>query len=124
MEFQRGYCGLRCDSCPLFIARLTDDHELRIRTCEEWSRTYAEYLDAAALKPEDFNCSGCRSESQQFTGCVTCSIRKCCSDKSLSSCALCKEFEVCPIINGFLSVPAHSDAKEYLEKIFVSQDPR
>ncbi|MDD5037971.1 MAG: DUF3795 domain-containing protein [Dehalococcoidales bacterium] len=46
MEQRRlGYCGLNCGTCPVFIAKVNDDNELRIKTAKEYSELYGEFLD-------------------------------------------------------------------------------
>jgi|GEM_PF-2964274 hypothetical protein len=35
-EAMLGYCGLSCAGCTAYIAKRTDDHDLRIRTAKEW----------------------------------------------------------------------------------------
>ena len=39
-----GYCGLSCTECPAYIAKRTDDQELRINTAKEWSSEDLRYL--------------------------------------------------------------------------------
>ena len=50
-----GYCGLDCEVCPVFIARKHDDDELRLKTAQEWSALYAEYLGKDRLTKEDIS---------------------------------------------------------------------
>ena len=121
MEIQNlGYCGLDCEACPVFIARVNNDDELRQKTALEWSGLYAEYLGKDLMK-EDMNCSGCRGELSCFIGCTLCPIRECCRAKDLSTCASCVEYLTCEMLNGFYTVPSHQPAKANLDKIRVNR---
>jgi len=113
--FAFGYCGLNCEECPVYIATANDDDRLRQEIAREWSGLYAEYL-GKELKPEDMNCRGCHSQSSLFTGCMNCPIRKCCSEKSFVTCAICKEYGTCEMLNGFFSYH-HQQAKDNLDRI-------
>ena len=57
-----GYCGLNCRECPVFIATVNNDEELRISTVKEWTALYSEYLGQDELRPEDIHCLGCSNE--------------------------------------------------------------
>ncbi|MFC1955920.1 DUF3795 domain-containing protein, partial [Chloroflexota bacterium] len=115
MKQSFGNCGLDCEACPVFIARATNDDELRVQTAKEWSELYAEYL-GHSLKPSDMNCNGCHSDNT-FVGCQSCPIKKCGQVKGFTSCADCKEYESCEMLNGFYSVPSHQQAKTNLDKM-------
>lgn len=96
------YCGLNCEQCPVFIAAADNNDDLRVETAREWTRLYGAYLSATLgrdrLKPEDMNCSGCRSEGGLFVGCTNCPIRTCCREKGFVTCASCKGYEVCDML--------------------------
>lgn len=111
-----GYCGLNCAECPVFIATATNDEELRRKTADEWSGLYAEFIGKDRLKPEDMNCSGCRSGVNRYIGCMTCPIRACCREKGLDTCASCDRYETCGILNGFYAYH-HEHAKDNLDRI-------
>ena len=112
-----GYCGLDCGACPVFIAKKNDDDELRLKTAQEWSELYADYLGKEGLTKEDINCSGCCSHGDVFVGCAICPIRKCCSDNQLTTCAQCDQYNSCEMLKGFYSVPEHQPAKTNLDKM-------
>jgi len=122
MQLKVGYCGLDCEACPVFIARATNDDELRVKTAKEWSELYAEYLGKDSLKPADMNCNGCHSENAVFIGCRSCPIRKCCQEKGIGNCANCNEYKSCEMIKGFFSVPSHEKAKVNLDRIRITLD--
>lgn len=114
------YCGISCDKCPVFIATSKGDDALREKTAKEWSNLYANILESFgihSLKPEDMNCSGCRSERGLFIGCASCPIRKCSQNKGFITCASCDEYESCGMLNAFYSNVIHKSAKENLDSI-------
>ena len=111
-----GYCGLNCQDCPVFCATANNDEKLKAETAREWSKLYGKYLKRD-LNSEDINCRGCKSENSLFIGCLNCPIRKCCREKKLETCAICKEYETCDLLNGFFTVPSHKHARENLERI-------
>ena len=114
-ERQLGYCGLDCAVCPVFIAARNNDTPLKIKTAEEWSKLYAEYLGGNSLAVEAMNCSGCQSKKDTFIGCKNCLIRQCCREKGLTSCAFCAGCQTCEILNGFFTFDeSHQQAKDNL----------
>ena len=115
-ELKLAYCGLNCIECPVFIATVNDDNELRRKTAKEWGKLYSEYIGKKELLLEDMNCQGCQSDGDiRFIGCKNCPIRKCCKGKNLITCADCDEYETCEMINGFFT--SAPQAKENLDKI-------
>jgi hypothetical protein len=111
---------MNCQKCPIFIATERDDESLRQKTAIEMANLYADILETFgidSLTPEDINCLGCRSEIGRFFGCERCSIRQCCREKSLVTCANCQEYESCDTLKGFCSFEAHRPAKKNLDKI-------
>ena len=112
-----GACGLDCGNCPILIASKNNDNELRAKTAMKFSELYPEYTGGRTVKPEDMNCSGCKSESGIFSGCELCDIRKCCREKKIATCAECIQYKACEMINGFYSIPSNSQAKENLDNL-------
>ncbi len=117
MENKLGCCGLNCEECPVFIATVKNDAELKAKIVEEWSLLYADYLKKQ-LESEDITCEGCQSENT-FIGCTTCEIRKCCTKKEFKTCANCDLYQSCSTLNGFFAFP-HQQAKNNLDAIRAS----
>ena len=121
------YCGLNCQKCPVFIATKDNDNALRLRTASEWSKDYSEILETFGLdnlKPDDINCHNCRSKDAHFMGCEKCSIRPCCQEKNLITCAGCNEYESCNKLKDFFSFDVHFPAKKNLDRIRSGSEPR
>lgn len=104
------FCGLICSECPAFIAKQTNDDELRKKTVDEWSS------EEFPLKPEDINCNGCISGGEVFKHCTMCEVRKCATKKGVKTCAHCVEYP-CDILEGLWGVFQISQAKEVLDEI-------
>jgi hypothetical protein len=105
-----GYCGLDCGACPAYIAKQTNDDELRKKTAEEWS-----VLFETAMKPEEIDCDGCSEPGKHIRYCdELCVIRKCAVKRNVKTCADCNDY-ACPSLEGFLKQAPK--AKENLERI-------
>ena len=114
------FCGIDCEKCPVRIATLKNDNQLRQKTAKEWSDLYRENLERfgiQSLNVQDINCCGCRSDRGLFIGCASCSIRKCCDDKGFITCASCDDFGSCNLLNAFYSSEIHQSAKKNLERM-------
>ncbi len=82
------YCGLDCEKCDAFIATANNDNELRAKLAEQWSKEYS-----VQMKPEDINCTGCKSEGVKLFYCQNlCEIRKCALPRVIETCAPCSEY--------------------------------
>ncbi len=120
LEQKLAYCGINCEECPVFIATVNNDNELREKTAQEWSDVYKDYLAMLGmngLKPEDMNCRGCWSERDRFMGSMSCPMRKCSQERDLTTCAGCNDYEICDMLKGFYSTILHHQAKENLDRI-------
>jgi len=80
------FCGLICSECPAFIAKQTDDFELRKKTAEEWS------TEEWPLTVTDINCDGCTSGGELASFCAVCEVYKCGTERGLQNCAYCTEY--------------------------------
>jgi len=109
------YCGLRCDSCPVYLATRETDQEEQIRMRSKIAAFAGEYSDAK-LEPEDItDCDGCRAPSGRlFSGCRKCDIRKCAQTKGCLTCAHCPDYPCATLQKFFATDPT---AKSSLEEI-------
>ena len=104
------FCGLTCSECPAFVAKRTDDNELRKKTVEDWSSP------EFPLNPEDINCDGCVTGVDVFKHCTMCEVRKCATDKGVKTCAHCAEYS-CDTLEGLWELLQVPHAKETLDGI-------
>ncbi|MHA1400649.1 MAG: DUF3795 domain-containing protein [Candidatus Heimdallarchaeaceae archaeon] len=104
------YCGLNCIECSAYIAKRTNDENLRKKTAKEWSS------DDWPVKPEEINCDGCTSEGIHFTNCNYCEVRKCGIEKDLENCAFCESY-VCEKLEKLWKMLNSPNAKATLDNI-------
>jgi hypothetical protein len=115
MEENLSYCGLICQTCPIYLAtREKDDdkrYDMKVQIVREIKKHYGE-----ECKPEDItDCDGCKAESGRlFSGSKNCHMRKCARQKGLENCAYCDEY-ACERIEKFFATDP--DAKARLDAI-------
>ena len=81
------YCGLVCTDCYAYVAKRTDDDDLRAKAAKAWS------TPDRPFSPEDINCDGCKSETgERFKYCAVCGVRACASERGVETCAHCDDF--------------------------------
>jgi hypothetical protein len=109
------YCGLSCQSCPIFLATREGDRKKQQRMRAAISRLARKHY-GLALGPEDIgDCDGCRTEhGMLFSGCITCAIRNCARQRNVESCAHCPDYACEKLQKFFLTDP---NAKTRLEVI-------
>ncbi len=87
MEKIISFCGIKCSSCPAFIATKKNDNEARQKVAIEWSN------DNYSFSSEKINCDGCLTENgclMEF--CLECNVRECCLQKKIKNCAFCQTY--------------------------------
>jgi hypothetical protein len=109
------YCGLTCNSCPIYLATLEEDtyqqHSMREKIAEQCSTYYDMNLQAEDIS----DCDGCRAGTGRlFSGCTLCEIRKCAIRKNTESCAFCSEY-ACAILKRHFSLDPGAEIR--LEQI-------
>lgn len=114
MERIIAYCGLSCNECPAYIAKRTNDEELRTKTAQEWSKAFD-----SEIKPEDINCDSCLTKNGVVIQyCNVCEIRKCAQEKDVQNCGNCDDYICQKLEKWFKNVPK---AKETLDEINKSK---
>jgi len=87
MEENISFCGINCFSCPAYIAKKTNNNDLRIKTAKKWSSIGFE------ITPEQVNCDGCKStDGILLLHCNDCKVRKCAMTKKIMTCAECPDY--------------------------------
>jgi len=105
------YCGLNCSSCDAFLATQEDNDDRREKIAKNWSKMYN-----ADIKPEQINCSGCKSDGVKFFHCDMCEIRQCCISNNVDNCAACEKY-ICETLAGFIKLAP--EAGKALEKLRI-----
>ncbi|MHC4118292.1 MAG: DUF3795 domain-containing protein [Planctomycetota bacterium] len=75
-----GYCCVECSKCDAYIATRNNDDALRAKVARQWK-----------MKPEQINCSGCKSDNALFN----CEAKRCAIERRLPTCAHCGDFASC-----------------------------
>ena len=110
MKKMIAYCGLDCEKCDAHLATIHNDDALREKTAKLWSE-----LNHAPITPEMINCMGCRVDGVKTPYCESmCAIRKCATEKGVSTCGGCSELESCGIVGEVLN--NSEDARSNLEQ--------
>ncbi len=109
------YCGLICDTCPIYLATRVVNIEEQTKMRAEIARLCKEQY-GMNYEPEDItDCDGCRTEGGRlFSGCRSCAIRNCASGKELETCARCAEYVCEKLETFFVSEPT---AKTRLDEV-------
>ena len=87
------YCGLSCQTCPIYLATRQENKEEQARMRVEIVRLCKEQY-GMDLELEDISdCDGCKTDGERlFSQCKNCPIRQCASEKKLENCAYCTEY--------------------------------
>jgi hypothetical protein len=115
MSMMIAFCGLNCISCPIHLASIEPDEQIRNAMKEKIAEQCSIYYGLKLLPEDVTDCYGCRADSGKlFSGCKNCEIRKCAGQKNIENCAFCEDY-ACEILEKhFLLDPS---SKERLEKI-------
>lgn len=88
-------CGLNCATCDAYIATITNNEELRVKTAEKWRIEF----QSPQISSEMINCVGCRGVGAHFSYCESmCEIRKCVKAKGFDTCGDCAEIKGCQTV--------------------------
>ncbi|MFV0436418.1 MAG: DUF3795 domain-containing protein [Desulfopila sp.] len=81
----KGYCGLNCDACAVYLATVHADVAERAAVAAVWSVRYG-----WALAASDIECQGCLQDEVLFGFCADCEVRQCAVTRHVDSCAGCQ----------------------------------
>jgi len=115
MESSVAFCGLDCGNCPIHLATLEEDPDVKSGMRIDIAHMLAGIYNTVP-KPEIIcDCDGCRiANGRLFTGCTECGIRKCAMNKNLENCAYCSDYTCDKLQRHFSFDPG---ARVNLEKI-------
>ena len=113
MEDNVSYCGLVCETCPIYLATREQDpkkkQEMRVDIAQQIKEHYGQETG-----PEEVgDCNGCKAETESMY-CAGCEIRTCAAEKGVENCAHCDEYACDKLQDFFTSDP---QAKERLDAI-------
>jgi hypothetical protein len=105
------YCGLKCNSCPLYISTINNDEEMKKKLMVDYS------TDLCTFTLEDMYCEGCHDpRTADRKMCSDCEVKKCASQYTISTCAECSIYP-CEIIEKY--VPIGSDNRSLLDQLSI-----
>ena len=109
------YCGLVCNTCPIYLATRAPNKEEQAKMRAEVFRICTEEYGMKFTPSEITDCDGCRTAGGRlFSACVDCGIRKCASEKRIENCAHCRVYPCARLETFFAS---EESARTRLEEI-------
>ena len=97
------YCGLVCNTCPIYLATREVNEEKQVRKRTEIAKLCKEQYGMNYEPADITDCDGCRTEGGRlFSGCTDCVIRNCAKQKAMENCAYCVEY-VCKKLETFFT---------------------
>ncbi len=94
------YCGLVCETCPIYVATREPDKDkqakMRAEIAEMCTKHYCVNYEASDIN----DCDGCGGRGRLFFGCDGCRIRNCAVARGIENCAHCKEY-ICGELEAF-----------------------
>jgi hypothetical protein len=122
MEEMVAYCGLLCHDCPTIRATAENDAEAKARIAAHWTQVYPTVFPDG-VRPEEVECTGCKSGGVRFFLCRDCKYRECAIARGVDNCALCPEYETCKLMQDYVANVA-PEVKPVLEAIREGRDYR
>jgi Protein of unknown function (DUF3795) len=109
------YCGLACQTCPIYLATRQENKVEQLRKRTEIVRLCNEHYGMQYELKAITDCDGCRAEGGRlFSGSTSCTIRNCARQKGYESCAFCPDY-ACKELRAFFG--KDPDAKTRLDEI-------
>jgi hypothetical protein len=109
------YCGLICQTCPIYLATRQENTEEQEKMRVEIVRLSRECYGMNYELVDITDCDGCGTDSGRlFSGCKNCFIRKCARQQGLENCAFCTEY-VCEQLGAHFKTDL--TAKKRLDEI-------
>ncbi len=87
------YCGLTCQTCPIYLATRERNKEKQLRRRTEIVEFCREHYGIHYELKDVTDCDGCRTKNGRlFPACRTCVIRACARKKGVETCAHCPDY--------------------------------
>ncbi len=95
------YCGLICQTCPIYLATRQKDKKEQARMRSEIAKKCQEHYGVTYRLEDITDCDGCKTEGERlFSASKSCLIRKCARRKGFETCASCAEY-ACEKLTAF-----------------------
>jgi hypothetical protein len=86
------YCGLTCQTCPIYLATRLENKEERARMKAATVNMCKDHYGMNYKLEDITDCDGCQARGRLFSAGRNCPIRKCARGKDLENCAYCTEY--------------------------------
>ena len=107
MNEMLSYCGLVCNTCPIYLATYAPNKDEQARSRAEVFRICTEQYGMKITPADITDCDGCRTEGGRlFSACIKCGIRACAREKKLENCAHCGDYPCSGLETFFSSDPS------------------
>lgn len=113
MDEVLAYCGLICQTCPIYLATREPDSKKKLEMRIEIARICNEHYGMQYEAEDIGDCDGCKADSGRLF-CESCKIRQCAGGKGVENCAHCHLYP-CKVLAEFFV--KDREAKERLDKI-------
>lgn len=112
-------CGTYCGACPAYLAKHSDEAQIKLRL-QKRSSSQSPEAQKGIPDPrwmDGLLCDGCCSGGMLAAHCQNCAIRKCAAGKQPDSrCAGCEELP-CHRITNLINMGGYLHRKEYLPNL-------
>ena len=116
------YCGLKCDSCPIFLATLEPDQFLQQSKRKSIAETINSLYGLNYQLEDITDCDGCITNTGRiFTGCINCKVKTCARSKYLENCAYCTKYPCKILKKNFLCEPESQKRLEEIRESFYGK---
>lgn len=101
------YCGLTCQTCPIYLATRQEDKQEQLLMRAEIVEQCREHYGVTYKLEDITDCDGCKTEGERlFSASKDCLIRKCARTRGLENCASCAEYACEKLAEFFKKDPA------------------
>ncbi len=114
MSPKLSYCGLSCETCPIYVAARESDRDKQTKMRSEIADMCTKHYGVSYQANDINDCDGCRAGARLFFGCDDCHIRNCAIARNIETCAQCHEYACEELEAFFVKDPA---ARERLNQI-------
>jgi len=105
------YCGLACQTCPIYLATRQDNEEERARMRVEIVKLCKVHYGINYNVDDITDCDGCHAEGERmFSASKNCPIRKCARGRELENCAYCTLY-ACEKLEAFFKTDTAAKAR-------------
>lgn len=105
------YCGLTCQTCPIYLATRQENKEEQSRMKDEIIKLCKDHYGINYNLEDITDCGGCQTEGERlFSSSKNCPIRKCARERELENCAYCTEY-ACGKLEAFFKTNPTAKAR-------------